>query len=76
MASIFDVFQDAARYDDPEYWRARGEEVRRLAANMKDRLAQGRMLRIAHEYDALGRLAEQRLRSVSNEHMRHKAFST
>ncbi len=40
------------RYD-PNHWRDRAEEMRRLAKDMKNHGAKQKMLRIAAEYDEL-----------------------
>ncbi|HEY9453486.1 MAG TPA: hypothetical protein VIR82_12485 [Bradyrhizobium sp.] len=45
-----------------DHWRRRAEQTRALAANaVKD---QGRLLKVAEEYDKLAALAEGRLSSV------------
>ena len=44
----------------PEYWRARAEETRTLAENMKDPYTRETMHRIARDYEILAQRAEER----------------
>jgi hypothetical protein len=52
----------ASFVNDPEHWRQRAEEMRRLARDVRDQEAKATMLRIANDYDHLVRRAEERLR--------------
>jgi hypothetical protein len=45
-----------------EYWRARAEETRTLAENMKDPYTRETMQRIARDYEMLAQRAEERER--------------
>lgn len=45
------------RYD-PNHWRDRAEEMRRLARNTSEPALKRRLLGIAHEYDELALQAE------------------
>ena len=53
----------ASFINDPEHWRARAEEMRRLAEDMKDAATKEMMLRIARDYENLAVRAEERSRS-------------
>ena len=44
---------DPRRLDQVRHWRARAEELRTMAANMKDRGARALCLRIAMSYEGL-----------------------
>ena len=46
--------------NDPEHWRNRAAEMRRAAEDMKDDVARQTMLRIAEDYERLGKRAEER----------------
>jgi hypothetical protein len=46
--------------NDPQHWRARAEEARILANQMKDSEAKVAMLRIAEDYEHLAQRAEDR----------------
>jgi hypothetical protein len=48
-------------YDDPQYWRERGDEARTTARFLSDMRANDAMLRVAVEYDQIAHLTEQRL---------------
>jgi hypothetical protein len=53
----------ASSINDPEHWRARAEEMRRLAEDLKDAATKEMMLRIARDYENLAVRAEERSRS-------------
>jgi hypothetical protein len=53
----------ASFINDPEHWRARAEEMRRLAEDMKDAATKEMMLHIARDYENLAVRAEERSRS-------------
>jgi DNA-binding ferritin-like protein len=53
----------ASFINDPEHWRARAEEMRRLAEEMKDAATKEMMLRNARDYENLAVRAEERSRS-------------
>jgi hypothetical protein len=48
------------RLNDPEYWRGRAEEARTIGERMIDGEARESMLRVAEQYEELGRKAERR----------------
>ena len=48
--------------DDPEFWRFRAEEVRRIADDMKVVEAKAIMTRIAADCERIAELVKQRLR--------------
>jgi hypothetical protein len=48
-------------FDQPEHWRSRAEEMRRLAEDMRDLAAKASMLKIADQYQKPALRAEQRL---------------
>ena len=49
-------------FEDPAQWRARAEEARVIAGEIKDRDGQQAMLEIARRYDALAQRAERRIK--------------
>jgi hypothetical protein len=52
----------ASSINDPEHWRARAEEMRRLAEDINDAATKEMMLRIARDYETLAVRAEERSR--------------
>ena len=52
-----------ASFDQPEHWRQRAEEMRRLAEGVSDLVAKAGMLQIADQYDRFAARAEERLRN-------------
>ena len=52
--------------DDPEHWRNRAEEARRLAEQMPDPEAKRTMFRIVSDYEQLAQHAELRARRQSH----------
>ena len=52
----------ASSINGPEHWRARAEEMRRLAEDINDAATKEMMLRIARDYEKLAARAEERSR--------------
>ena len=50
----------ASSINDPEHWRARAEEMRRLAEDINDAATKEMMLRIARDYENLAVRAKER----------------
>ena len=48
------------RQRDPKYWRARADEMRRVAAAMTDGKAKATILDIAEKYELMAKLATER----------------
>jgi hypothetical protein len=44
---------------DPEHWRSRAEEMRRLAEDIRDPIVRANMLEIARQYDQLAHRVEE-----------------
>jgi hypothetical protein len=55
-----------SKISDPQYWRKRAEEARRLADELTDPEAKCKMLKIAEDYEKLSKRAVQRLRHHSS----------
>jgi hypothetical protein len=55
----------ASFINDPEHWRQRAEEARRLAEQINDSAAKETMLRVAADYDRLATRAEERAKGLS-----------
>ena len=51
-------------HNDPEHWRKRAEEARKLANEMTDPVGKKAMLEIAEKYDRIVEQALERLRGV------------
>jgi hypothetical protein len=51
--------------NDPDHWQRRAEEMRALAADIKDLDARATMLRIAEDYEKLAKRAAQRAGGAS-----------
>lgn len=49
-------------FDNPEHWRQRAKEMRRLAEDLRDLIAKATLPEIADQYERLALRAEQRLR--------------
>jgi hypothetical protein len=64
MTSSSDAGRDKSQIgslmDDPKHWILRAEEIRVLAAEMKDIDAKRMLLKIADDYEKLASRAEQR----------------
>jgi hypothetical protein len=52
----------ASFINDPEHWKARAQEARKLAEEMNDAAARQAMLTIADEYEKLAQRARERSR--------------
>ena len=50
-----------SHWDNPQYWRDRAAEIRRIALRLADQQARQTLLEIARDYDALAHRAVQRL---------------
>ena len=61
VGSRWDSAMARALINDPEHWRDRAEDARRMAEDMADPEAKRMMLGIASGYDRLAEHAEQRL---------------
>jgi hypothetical protein len=53
-------WKNASLVCNPDYWRDRAKEKRRLAEEMKDQLSKEKILRIARDYERLAQRAEER----------------
>jgi hypothetical protein len=52
----------ASLINDPEHWRDRAREKRKLAERLQSEQAKQSVLRVANEYERLAEEAEERLR--------------
>jgi hypothetical protein len=52
-----------SHYNDPGYWRDRAEELRAIAADLKEDSAREAILKCAEDYDVLAQRAERRLKT-------------
>jgi hypothetical protein len=55
----------ASYINDPQHWRDRADEMRGLAAQMKEADAKATMLRLAADYDKLAERAARRADGLS-----------
>ena len=62
--------------DDPGYWRKRAQVIRALVENMREPEAKELMLRMAHEYEELAKVAEQRADGSPQRHIPAEGDST
>jgi hypothetical protein len=53
----------ASHFNDPKYWRDRGEELRAIAEHIKEADAKATILECARDYELLALRAELRLRN-------------
>jgi hypothetical protein len=51
-------------FHDPQHWRDRAEDARRLAAEIIDPPSRRTMLEIAESYESLARRAEQKMQEL------------
>jgi hypothetical protein len=51
-------------YNDPEHWRQRAAEARKLANDMTDAVAKRAMLEVAEKYDRVAERALERLKGA------------
>jgi hypothetical protein len=51
-------------YNDPEHWRQRAAEARKVANDMTDAVGKQAMLEVAEKYDRLAERALERLRGA------------
>ena len=58
----------SSHINDPEHWRQRAQDMRKLAQDVNDSAAKQTMLRIAADYDRLAERAS--LRSDGGKHVR------
>jgi hypothetical protein len=50
------------KFEDPQFWRFRAEEVRTIAGEMKAGEPRAIMLRVAASYERIAKIVEQQLR--------------
>ena len=61
----------ASHFNDPPYWRDRAEELRAVAADLKDLAVKEMILNCARDYDKLAQRAEERLKDGGEFGLRH-----
>jgi hypothetical protein len=57
-------------FEDANHWRKRAAEMRALAVDMADHVAQQKLLETADQYDRVAERAEQRRDATSDVHSR------
>lgn len=55
---VFTVMKKSSIRNNPEHWRRRADESRRLAEEMDDHAAKQTLIEVAQSYEELAKLAE------------------